>query len=79
MSKNVNPRRPKADDDTDSCKHSDRQNGHGGSRRGLPWYTELAVETAPDGANDLQIARVAWVSWDTGRDPADVWPEVLAE
>lgn len=45
---------------------------------GLTAKLVAARDAAPDGADDLQIASVAWRAWTDERDPADVWEEVLA-
>lgn len=38
-----------------------------------------ARRTAPPGLDDPdQIAAVAWVAWDTGRQPEAVWEELEA-
>lgn len=84
MARNTTPDRPASADEADGRKASDgrpvgdREN-NSGRGDGLTAKLDNTVATAPDHATLSQIASVAWVSYETRTDPADIWPEVLAE
>lgn len=58
---------------------ADTRRENSGHPDGLGAKLDAALETAPPEATLREIASATWAAYERRADPADVWPEVLAD
>lgn len=71
--------RPSESDRLISRKDTDHRKENAGRPDGLTAKLKAARDSAPDGADTIQIASVAWEAFQRQADPESIWNEVMAD